>query len=238
MGLDLLEIPEVGILVEALFRRCSFANYNDSTVFDRVLSPKPAKAAQIYARGLVGFCRSTKSHLKNKKSNLVTTGKSDTDNRSTGEDIADQSTEAASDQRSEARPWDIDTSQILDMGNCSKDTFEALLAEFNASLSLATPVMSLWYSDIKDSPITKHKSLKYHQEEYLAYCATHSLEPAGLLPWKLLNVVTHEIEKDEGYLERWLPKINEVCEIIQKCVEDPAYLEQYMNSCIDDAFDD
>jgi hypothetical protein len=43
----------------------------------------------------------------------------------------------------------------------------------------------------------------------------------GVLPWKLVKFVDTPVEREVGYLNKWLPKINEVSDFINSCRELP-----------------
>lgn len=64
MGMDLLQIPEIGLFVEAVFRRCAWDQLGDNILYNKDPVDRPARPPLPLAYGFIGFYSTvyTKKH--------------------------------------------------------------------------------------------------------------------------------------------------------------------------------
>jgi hypothetical protein len=208
MGLDVLGIPAVGLLAEAVFRRCCLSQLGSSTEFNRTLTTDP-RWPKVYAHGIIGF------YFDDAKYTTLLEKLSKTD--------------AA---QASALEWQncalrggagASTRQLYDLGAADHKLVVSVMNAYESK------VLRPWYGPISFCDGTGGG--RPHQEvlgEFTRHCADNNYVSYGVLPWKLFQVKYHYIQKEPNYLAPWLPKIREIVEIVRRC-NDPANSDVKVN---------
>src|SRR6202000_363727 len=68
MGLDVLNIADMGLLIEAVFRRCTWDQLGNNIVFDKTLVSYAPRCQNILAFGIIGFYAKEKCDILEKLS--------------------------------------------------------------------------------------------------------------------------------------------------------------------------
>lgn len=177
MGLDILKLPTVGTLVEAVFRQCTRADFNNGSV---VCTPIPRGHPRApLAKGVVVFwCNST------------------------------------------------------EMDHCDRD----LAAEDVSALGDLLELMER--GEVK----TRHRITSDADPELVAA----ELYPAGCtrlgyLPWKLLLLAEHMIEKTDQFLAPYMDKIREIDAVVRAArdadeVQKICIVEDYLSATAEDNY--
>jgi hypothetical protein len=213
MGLDIIPIADEGMLIEAVFRRCSWADMGANLKFDKLITEKKS-GSSLLACGVVGFYFDDMAFSK-KITELRLVGRDTT---------ADTLINKLTDLNKEYKKFftigsTTNNYATNDLGACQLGLFERLLECFSEG------VLNVWYSKIiqqcDNDNVCKHL-LNTEFATYECLCAAlgemkislsedspkNNIYNYGILPWKLFNVKSHIIEKTQDYLLPWIDKIN------------------------------
>lgn len=194
MGLDLLGIPDIGLFIEGVFRRCSWDDLSDTPIYDKTLVPKSSGDKPI-AYGFIGFYYD-KSYNKEEDSLFKIYDEQYTAGDSSNEYLSN------------------------DLGDSDVPLFKTIMNAYDKK------ILSPWFGDIvfvNDNYNVDEANylINADLEKFTKFCADNDHTNFGILPWKLFKLDYHFIQKEDDYLSKWLPKINEIIDIVKKC-NDPA----------------
>lgn len=206
-GLDILrEVTDIGLFVDAVFRRCLWGDLGRNPHHDRKLVDR-AEGIPPLAYGFIGFYLDVASakqrtidadpgELARRKSALITAYK------------------AEFEVGSSANKW-----MSNDLGEASVGLLEAVLAAYNIG------ILAPWYSEMifVDDSYDESAAFAMITNELDKY--EGGLEGTtlnfGILPYKLFVVQYNYIDREDGFVERWRPQIDRVINIVRKCMEAP-----------------
>jgi putative phage-type endonuclease len=212
MGLDVLNFPDIGLLAEGVFRRCSFGDLGFNPAFNK--TPAARVIGNTLAYGLIWFscplfpeplikwqndveALADSGAAKEKPLPAVPAGP-------TKEDPTVPENPISPEEKGKTAPL-----FLFDFGKCPEDLLTAVLDQYNKGSVQVT------YSTIifRDTPTEIPFLLAQHEK----MAATPGV--IGFLPWKLFYVKYNFIEKESDYITPWLPKIIKITDIIAKCNE-------------------
>lgn len=198
-GLHVIDIAEIGIYVEAMFRRCRWKDLNNSPEYSRKYTPKDLKRT-IYDPISYGFILFRLSPDFPEYIDKIS------------EEYAKYSVEVADFRSFPGKPFYM--FDAPDFGEIDQELFEYIMDLFDKKVII--PV----YSDII---VADEKNNADYQ---LSNLITREMEfgnvICGILPWKLLRIEYNYVEKIPGYVDQYREKIGEIIGIVRKCLENPS----------------
>ena len=213
-GLDTIPIADVGLYTEAIFRRCCYLDLQmDNDDFTQTFTQKTRCGGKLpIAMGFIGFYFDpTQSRSKKHQSDIRVLIKYFREEETVG---------------------------VVDAGEMPDAIFECMLRAF------INGVLVPWYSEIavRGAGDGAHHSelLQKNYDEFFDFCFGN-FKPYCVLPWKLFRIDYHFIDKEPGYVEGYMDRINEVMDVVDACGVDPnnadAIISSYFNKD-DDYYDD
>jgi len=205
MGLTMIDLPTYGLLVEAVFRCCSwdqldFNNYGYNLSFGQTKT----NSSEILALGYIGFYFiGRKENLKNNLALLIKIFEDEYDGEFGNKE---------------------NNFHCNDLGQTCEDFLTTLFAAFIESSSEKSQeeknIVRIWYSPVIDAA----KKQKPDYNDFIKFCNdkpySNDISIIGVLPWKLFNIKLHYIEKDIKYLNDHYQKINSVMHFINICLKE------------------
>lgn len=215
-GLD-TTIAEIGLYVEAVFRKCRLADLGDSNEYDASFTPRDNKNRNDpIAYGLIAFAKfaGTKNLVDDWRGDIAV----DPLELSLGDFVAKMSDEG-------------------DLSQLQENDLACLLGEFKEGKILP------WYSPILKfgADVAKENLLSEIYEKISKYNKKRpqKLLLYGILPWKLLKTNEIEVEKKEGYVNIIQDKIDEIISLVRLCHSEPdKKLIHYARFCKENIDDD
>lgn len=223
MGLDLLKLPSVGMLIEGVFRRCTWDQLGNNPAYDRTLVPRSSGKLPI-AYGVIGFYYSEEDFQR-----LLSI---DDGNITPGELIRARESLFASYQNHYVEYGDGSNDYLVnDIGDSPVELFVELMHAYDKG------IISPWYGQIVFAKqpsvgvaarVDDMDKIDEDIDAFGNFTRSRGCINLGVLPWKLFRLDYHVIRKDDGYLKPWLPKIAEVIKVVRECL-DPANVNQKYN---------
>lgn len=215
-GMDILSFVDVGLFVQALFRRCAWEDIGDNPRYDKTLVTETITPAPPLAYGIIGFYMD-----ENVVSELLTQKKTGERAKHTPRDYAFGRNWLNKATRDELVEWGDSSNNYMsnDLGATSEKTFKSIMNAFN--LGILRP----WYSRMvfvgnRGSSDAEGQVIMFEDmAKFEKMCAENKYLNYGVLPWKLLKVDYNYVEKHPGYVQEHLPKIREVIDFITLCMK-------------------
>ncbi len=209
MGLEIIPLAEYGIYVEAVYRRCTWADLGPSAEFDTTLVQKPTKCDRPISYGFIGLWAD------------------DRQIQQTRDDLADGKFGYETESEEEYNDSVPDHGNPLCIpGFCDEfGTFASQMYD----LSQATPALfrnimkavdsgrltPFYGSIISETDTAKaNAAINADMARYRAILAASHGCNYGVLSWKLLQIKHHRIEREPGFLEPYLEKIRKITEFV------------------------
>jgi hypothetical protein len=192
MGLDLLEIPTVGIYVEAVIRRCTWEQlaWNDSC--DVTLVPK--LSGHISSMGICGFYIDRATLTKTSVPTINLFGR-----------YLEYYVE-----------YGDDKNQYMcnDLGESPVDLFTLIMDAMDKRL-ISVRYYGMYYGAAEEA-------LDADMAAHTEFCRESSHINIGILPWKIFRADFHIIDKICDYTSKWYATMCEIVGIICVCKDLPA----------------
>ena len=96
-----------------------------------------------------------------------------------------------------------------DLGDCSPELFTLIMDAYDKKIILP------WYGSV----VTGGDQHLTDLITFTKFCENNNYTAVGILPWKLFHIDYHMIKKESGYINKWLPKIAEVINIVHECLK-------------------
>lgn len=191
MGMEVLKIPSISLFIEGVFRKCTWEQLGNNSQYDKSLVSKSSGENPL-SYGIIGFYVK-KNVVDNLQSNMF-------------EKYLEHYVEYG----------DVNNNYISnDLGESDPTLFKILMNAYDKKI--ITP----WYGSL--IPITndecENKLLDNDLDTYNKFCAKSDYINLGVLPWKLFRIDYNKVYKENNYLEKWMPKINDVVNIVRKCLD-------------------
>lgn len=206
-GLDTIQISDIGIYAEAQFRRCTLNQLDYSPEYSRKYTPRDLKTRK-YTPLDIGFVIFKLADV-NYYTEIIS------EYSEYGYELLDFKKHA---YQSPFDDSDLCTGSSLnidipDFGEAEQELFEYIMNLYHQRI--ITPLYSFVSipSSIEDIKRRYDELMKGEEERQSVIC--------GILPWKLLKVDYNYVEKQIGYVQSHLDKIQSITELIKKCKEDP-----------------
>jgi YqaJ-like viral recombinase domain len=192
MGLDLLNLPTLGIYVEGVFRRCTWDQLGINNSCDATLVPRTSGDAQGY--GINGFYIDRTVLAKTSAPTLQLFGR-----------YLENYVE-----------YGDATNEYMcnDLGDCPVDLFTMIMAGMDRRL-ISVRYYPIYYTEGCEEALDA--DLASHTE----YCRAGDHINIGILPWKIFRADFHVIDKQHNYLDKWYPLICEIVGVITICRDLP-----------------
>ena len=204
MGLDLLELPVVGILAEAVIRRCEWTDLNHGPAYNPTPSAKK-RGTNPLAYGFIGFALA---------SGPAVTDPAYTDwiiNRDTFTYAYTNALEAFGDAANDYL--------CADIGDVDVAVFDLVMLAYSQKLLVVRPSKMIICA--RDDQSTATIALDHELDLFIDECKESAAPIVGMLPWKLFCVQDHTIDHEAGYVDQWIPKIEEIVGVVRACTESP-----------------
>lgn len=183
MGMDVLELPTSGVLVEAVFRRCAIENLDTTSTYDLALHPRKVVGLP-FAYGVIGF------YLK------------------------DQAADGAA--------------ATTDLGTMCEESFTEIMSGYdNGTISVKyyepsyvskashSALESFGREQMREgSTVTASRDVSGDIADFASFCADGGYTNLGVLPWKLIRVQYHLIQKEPDYMKPWMHDIAELLNVV------------------------
>jgi hypothetical protein len=238
-GLSIIPVVEVGLFIDAVLRRCTWADLDFTGNYDTEVYERKNKTCKKYdsalAIGFIGIYHKPETYevintedmsqeeLKELFSDAVN-GSMDTSNeRSTLIDWAVR--------YCKGRPDDL-SDGIADFGSGYRHVMEEVMGQAttdHSSYFAYYTDVCMAPDDLTTTPFDKFSEL----EKFKKYCTDNKFEFVGVLPYKLLLIDTTIIEKDPLYVYQFRPAIEEALTAIKELMAVPeadrlsAYIAKY-----------
>lgn len=203
MGLDLLELPTEGLLIEAIFRRCTWEMLGYNSEYDKQLTSCNLTDTPV-AYGFIGF--------------YIDEARIEEFN------IMEQYNEIYCEIGDSTNNW-----MCNDLGDSPKELFSRILELCDNGV--ISPWYSKM-ATISDENNTRNtlgiisNDIDFDElDKFSNFCAGKYIN-IGIMPWKLMRVIYRQIEKETGYLAPWLPKITELMTLVDKCNSASSHAEK------------
>lgn len=220
MGLCMLEPPQEGLYIEAVYRRCSWADLGPGLGFDKILVPRPATGRPV-SYGFIGFYTTAEKYAE-----IVSRAGDDGDAGGTvtivdGEYVhtpyAYERTCGVPGYSQEYREFNA----MNDLGISSPTLFKTLMALFDKGL--ITP----WYGRVLKHQTGANAEINSDLQRYREFCsgaagaagAAGGIINFGILPWKLLRIESHKIDREEDFLDRYIEPIKTIVDFVKSTCE-------------------
>lgn len=254
-GLDIIPVADYGMLIEAVFRRCRWAQMGLNDNFDTTLVAKKM-GCDVLACGLVGFYCDLTAIESACSAALLCGDAVRYEKLSALLERIYMFNELYLEEYSNAGTT-ANKYATNDLGISSEKLFTLLLECFMAG------GITAWYSDIimeKNSDAACKNKLNVEFATYecivAAVANANTIKEAlsgpdsagidatdevparvvfnyGIMPWKLFHVKYHHIDKTPNYIEQWMPKIKEVISTVEKCAKmSPDARKRYHDSIL------
>lgn len=201
MGLELLEPPEYGIYVEAVYRRCSWPQLGPKPGFDLSLVQRPVTGTPI-SYGFIGFY--TTAELAAKALSDIADGKVILKEGISSDDVIKIPGYLSEYEKCDA---------MNDLGASSCDLFENMMTLMDEKYLMP------WYGRVhRETSVNKANALLNEEvKTYREFCKNGGFINYGILPWKLLQIKHHRIDPEPGYLEPMLDDIKKIIDFVKSC---------------------
>lgn len=200
MGLDLLELPTVGLFIEAVFRRCTWDDLGLNEAFDTTLVPKKSGDLPI-ALGAIGFYIDGVGFAEYIQNLRANPHKHDPD------DLLTQKEKIISDYIAY-----YGSDAINDLGDSPPELFMSIMDAFDKHI-ICPFYMSVIVNKTESEVFT---ILNSDLEKFTTLCSQPNIMGLGILPWKLFRVDYHYIQKEPGFLNNVHPRIIEVLNTVKE----------------------
>lgn len=212
-GLDTIPIADIGLYVEAVYRRCPYMSLEeDNDEFTPTFTATTRCGGKYpLAMGFIGFyfdpINARNPMYRDVMKTLIKYFREE------------------------------ECIGVVDLGEAPDEIFEAALFAFIKG------VLRPWYSPIVYRGCgTKSAQDAFIQDNFNKFVASceNNYRVYGILPWKMFNINYHFIEKEEGYVDQYLEKINEVMDVVDECRKNPNIADEIISSYFnktDDHFD-
>lgn len=237
MGLDLLDLPTVGLFIEGVFRRCTWDDLGNNPVYDKTLVPKSSGKLPL-AYGIIGFYfDADKFYSKIKKFRTGGNERAASELESTQNmlfnaykdfyvEMGDCNNEYMCNDLGESPPElfkmimnAYDKKIIVPWYGCIKYV-DANAVTNNGKASAEDIVKKMEKLNISTLTYTENAGAESMNEDlatFTEYCAANGHLNLGILPWKLFRVDYNFIQKTPDYVKPWLPKIREIIDVVKEC---------------------
>lgn len=222
-GLDIIPCVDIGMFVEGVFRRSSWEDLGFNPRYDTQLTAKPAGVLPL-SYGIIGFYMDVKGFDELLDSNAIKVGAGQSVKYSPME-LARQREKINKLYCAEFEIGDETNSYMTnDLGTTGKYLFEAIMQGVQMGILKVWYGRSIFTGNRNDTTAPKfveavaNESINADLATYEALCKTGDYLNYGILPWKLLRVDYHVIEKSPGFVEKHLPAITEVIDVVKECL--------------------
>lgn len=234
MGLVLIPEADYGLYAEAVYRRCSWDQLGPSGNFDTTLVSKPARPITPISYGFVGFY-TTDTIISQTQADLAAgtyrypappappayKRTYTTEVAEYGDDDLHDAT-AANNAPIEDNPLQIPgfaneygefVSQANDLGESSPDLMRALMH------ALDTGRLRAYYSETlrEFNPSRANHAINGELAKYTEFIGNGGHTNYGVLPWKLLRIAQHRIDRETDYLEPYVETIAKIVDFVKSC---------------------
>lgn len=206
MGLDLLNLPTIGLFVEAVIRRCTWDQLGYNPEYDKTLVNKSSGKYPL-AYGIIGFyINRSVLNEHNKSAHL--------------KKLADDMIAKYTEQYVE---YGANTNEYLcnDLGESHEELFRLIMASMDRRL-IQIQYYPMYHVNV-DNPdqaateLANAEKLDADMALHTQFCSIDDHINIGILPWKLFRADYHYVTKEPGYLDKWLPLITDIVSIIKIC---------------------
>lgn len=212
MGMDLIPMTEIGILVEAVYRRCTWEDLGRSSKYDLTLVPKALKNPSPIAYGIIG---------------LYYAG-ADVDPFACG--ISWPMLVCKYMEKYGANGDESNDYLTNDLGDSDVELFKMLMDAYSAG------VLVPWYGPTHIVEQTPEDTVVCNDDlaAFMEFCRVGKYGNFGMIPWKLFQCNSHWIEKTPDYLAPWMDEIRSSIKCIRECNQPNADVngiyQQYMEA--------
>ncbi|QYB17658.1 hypothetical protein PV-S19_0294 [Pacmanvirus S19] len=212
MGLDLLQIPTIGLFIEGVFRRCSWLQLGNNPLYDRKLVNRSSGKLPL-AYGIIGFYFNYK-----KFESIQQTIEIETQKNKMFEEYVEEFIE-----------FGDSTNKYMsnDLGDSSPELFTMIMNLLDKKVITARYGDIVVVNDKYDVDIA-YETVNNNLADFDNFCKENDYINLGILPWKLFRIDYNFINKEENYLEPWLSKINEIIDVVREC-NIPENIDDKMN---------
>ncbi len=206
MGLDIIDLADIGMLAEGVFRRCNWEQLGNNPTYDKTLVPKSSGKLPL-AYGILGlyFDEAKFRELCTADDNLL------------------EYKELLFTKYDEQYMEKGDTTNEYlsnDLGDAEVELFKIIMHAYDKKILIP------WYGSItftgenaNSVNKTMHTTNTIHDDlaNLSKFCADSGYINFGILPWKLFRMDYNFIHKQKGFLAPYLPKIREILAVVAKC---------------------
>jgi hypothetical protein len=201
-GLDMIPVVDIGVFVEAVFRRCSWDQLGYNPDYDRKLVAKSSGNLPL-AYSVIGF------YLDRTK--FDTLSQSDAISK-LHKKLIKQYTEVF-----EVGHTENDFASN-DLGDSDPELFETIMHCFDQKI-LDVYYGTLTYTQDNFAEDDATRLMNTNLELFEKKCRDNDYVNFGILPWKLFRIDYNYIEREAGYVARYKDKIDEIIDVVRECCD-------------------
>ena len=124
---------------------------------------------------------------------------------------------------------EYDFDECIDFGTCDKDLLEEIMYLVSEKL-LFKQVGPIVEATCSDDVASEKTSKMVNILDYIkSLYEEDGVILLGYLPWKIMDIKYHYIEKDVEYLDKYKDKVRDILNTVNKCREDPDNWEKILN---------
>jgi len=206
-GLDTINIADFGIFIEGMFRRCSIADMTTVSAYNTEATPRdaPGDSKKMLAAGyIVFYTPASGDQLLDRLTSLEPLRRM----------ISELGTRDQDGQRIDVlRPAQMPGgASAFDIGAADVNAFAVFARAFDTR-ALQAEYSPLAYDGPKDySGQIKSTIARLRANKNIVY---------AVMPYKLFRIGVTFVEPQPGYLDQWIPLINEIMAVVDRCRDDP-----------------
>jgi hypothetical protein len=102
----------------------------------------------------------------------------------------------------------VDANMITNNGKASAEDIASKLAQMN--------ITEPKYTEDSGCNI-----VNIDLDSFTQFCRDNKYINIGILPWKLFRIDYNYIQKEDKYVQRYLPKITEILDVVRRCLDAP-----------------
>ena len=221
-GLDTIDICDIGIYAEAMFRKCCWTDVGLSSVYDKSMTPNDTikSSNEVLAYGFILYYRDAALESDDDVLQDITA----LDSILKAEDCGVL--------RANSKSTDL-----MDIGNCSMNIFEVVMDNYE-SRHIKAFYSSIYTPDTIVNNIEQQESwpkfpfsddasgqnifnIEAELDHTLDVARARGYDVYGVLPWKLFKISYTFVQKEIGYLDKHMHVIDEIMQVVDKCRADP-----------------
>lgn len=234
-GLDTIDITDIGIYAEAMFRKCEWTDIGFNNSYHAMSTGDTKRAFnEVLAYGFVLF------YSDNRQAN----GQANAQAYQRDQELEALASVIEKEDYAVLRAASGRVDEIPDIGSLSSGAFQVVMNNFE-SANIHPLFSSIYTADSIVNNIEQHEdwpkfpfardatghniaNIEAELSHYVGLATSKGYDVYGVFPWKLFGVSYTYVQKEIGYLDNLMPEIDSIMDVVSKCKADPENTEKYI----------